>query len=1015
MDFYGRDAEHAFLLDAFRSCVTSGSPRLVTVVAETGVGKSRLVQHLYNTITKDEQFDPGASNYWPDAFQTPVMQLRVTPDMHTHTPAGPPRFWWLGVRWSNPQERNVLQSSVLPELQKQLTLHAAITKSFATKWQQSLENIVATMREDDIRRDIAIETLTLLLQVNIPLSGLIIDMIRPAIDPWTGADIVYADEHEDAAHEELRTQLLQTFTSMYAKPTRIPIVLWLDDAQWMDPGSREFFRQLYTQAVARKWPLFFVATHWPQEWEEYGKTTFLGRGHRLTLGEPAQSDMAALVHSRLPGLTTMQQELILAKSMGNYLALLENIGQILSSPTNFQESDVTGALSAHGEQVVTAWETNRQRRIKQRFEAFESDVRALLARFSHIGSTFVRSVVRTYATGQGIPYSEALVNRCIAPLTIVSEVSTEFHEFRDRGYFSVAAQYFDDWLHEDEHVGLTNAIRTEAERFVDSGYTAEAEFAADAQTLFAQLSDQEQTLILNLALKTAPNHRQLWIRTVLLRCKILAAQRQWEEAGTVAALLIDYDWDVHQESWVHHHALEEIAAVLVAAGALDAALRLQQQFLHVALADCDADENPTTLKSLSLVYNMLGDTHQDLGDTAAALEYYRADLETTQQLILLQNTPENQRTLSVIYNRIGMCLIDSGENDAATVELDKGWAIIQSLLQAGATDDLRRDVSFTAMELAFAAKGQSDKAKARVYIETAVALRRELCARERTAKSLMELAFAVHKLSYVKRTNKARLQVTEEALLFCREGMQLRGNTADMITLIEILETLGQERCQAGQFDAGLAAFEEMIAVQTKLAEMRGTVMERRQLVNRMRTYVIASMRSDSTVLDRLLPEIRAQLKLIGEQEGDLAASYARLAQILLEIGKTGANTLWKSAELTELQGHVLPYLEEAIDLMRRPDMRVIDMSSFTQMISFETIAILVAEQIEATQHSLEVKRIFASTLLDSPQTADASFFLQIGRATIHEGLNLAVAQKQPAYARIFETLLLRYNARGSS
>jgi hypothetical protein len=58
----------------------------------------------------------------------------------------------------------------------------------------------------------------------------------------------------------------------------------------------------------------------------------------------------------------------------------------------------------------------------------------------------------------------------------------------------------------------------------------------------------------------------------------VAAQRQWEEAGTVAALLIDNDWDVHQESWVHHHALEEIAAVLVAAGALDAALRLQQQF-----------------------------------------------------------------------------------------------------------------------------------------------------------------------------------------------------------------------------------------------------------------------------------------------------------------------------------------------------------------------------------------------------------------------------------------------------
>ena len=153
---------------------------------------------------------------------------------------------------------------------------------------------------------------------------------------------------------------------------------------------------------------------------------------------------------------------------------------------------------------------------------------------------------------------------------------------------------------------------------------------------------------------------------MLLRCKVLGEQRQWEEAGNVANLLVDYLWETHQEAWVHHHALEDIVAVFVAAGAVQEALRLQEHFLLTAQADCDADENPTTLKSLSLTYNMLGDTLMDLGDTVNALAFYRADLETTQRLIELQDTPEHQRTLSVIYNRIGMSLLDSGENEGWT-------------------------------------------------------------------------------------------------------------------------------------------------------------------------------------------------------------------------------------------------------------------------------------------------------------------------------------------------------------
>jgi hypothetical protein len=40
-------------------------------------------------------------------------------------PSGPPRFLWLGVRWSNSAERNVANSMALPTLNEQLAAIAA--------------------------------------------------------------------------------------------------------------------------------------------------------------------------------------------------------------------------------------------------------------------------------------------------------------------------------------------------------------------------------------------------------------------------------------------------------------------------------------------------------------------------------------------------------------------------------------------------------------------------------------------------------------------------------------------------------------------------------------------------------------------------------------------------------------------------------------------------------------------------------------------------------------------------
>ena len=62
--FFGREDELASLMSLFKAAATRGTdgryggPRMAFVLAESGVGKSRLVQELYIRLTEDPAWDP---------------------------------------------------------------------------------------------------------------------------------------------------------------------------------------------------------------------------------------------------------------------------------------------------------------------------------------------------------------------------------------------------------------------------------------------------------------------------------------------------------------------------------------------------------------------------------------------------------------------------------------------------------------------------------------------------------------------------------------------------------------------------------------------------------------------------------------------------------------------------------------------------------------------------------------------------------------------------------------------
>lgn len=287
--FYGRQHELRHIRSLWEKVHTTQSPHVITIVAETGLGKSRLVQELYHTLTTDQQWDPSLFNYWPDAFQSPGTQLQVNPDFSQHHPNGPPMFLWLGMRWGDQHERNLPSSLALPTLLEQMNIHARLFTDLLPFWQRSIKTLHTTIHEQ-----MKVEKLVELAMDRFVPFGDIIFGIGKTLTKSILADSArsYAESSVQAA-KSLNDHLLVLFRQLCTGMNPIPIILWLDDAQWMDYESEQFCHTLFQAAVDGNWPVFIVATHWPREWHERMHTDFLRRHDFFELNKATNYDLLA--------------------------------------------------------------------------------------------------------------------------------------------------------------------------------------------------------------------------------------------------------------------------------------------------------------------------------------------------------------------------------------------------------------------------------------------------------------------------------------------------------------------------------------------------------------------------------------------------------------------------------------------------------------------------------------------------------------------------------------------------
>ena len=345
--FYGRKEELERLGLLFTEVARTGLPRLAVIVADSGIGKTALVQALYRKLTADSQWDgTGSHGFWPDAFQGRGDDLKVNPDFpEDYRPGAPPKFMWLGIRWQNPGNRNRDdQSCPLPGAREVLYRHVKVVQGMPRLWTGFLDRL--GKRGADIWRRVTEEGVTYAVE---EFASFAAGSIAPVVKPVTAAFREAYRERglrhrdlEESMERNAGDELCLELGGLMGGRRPLPTILWLDDAHWIDASSLEFLGKLFRRAKQGSWPLLVIATHWEREWMETresgseGVRSFARFALEFDEGRPPwilrkvdPETHRKLLSERLPGLTGDQQNLIIKKSDGNFLTLETNIEELL--------------------------------------------------------------------------------------------------------------------------------------------------------------------------------------------------------------------------------------------------------------------------------------------------------------------------------------------------------------------------------------------------------------------------------------------------------------------------------------------------------------------------------------------------------------------------------------------------------------------------------------------------------------------------------------------------------------
>lgn len=488
--FCGRETELASLRAAYAAAASGDGPRMVVILGDRGMGKTRLALEFYADLTR--RHDP--EGYWPASSIFRGRNLLVAPDVE-RDPAVREHFasfalaerrmpflWW-GFRLSDPEDRNAIPTDLATH-RRFLSLH--------------LEPIRHRKRLQENTRAIAD------VGVDAGRGGLmkLVEMI-PFVGPGLGLLIEGADlsrraaklglerrelqrahaatRIEDVARTGAGTLIDETLAELEAlfaadsDEVPIPLVIFVDDAQFARPGGDEgaltLLETVWARATERRWPLLLIAAHWELEWRNSDPAAeerdFAGVFRPLLTTEPIvlgrEPDLAELVRAGLTGLPADDTELLLRRADGNPQLLIEIIERVRRSPA-WRSSE--GPLTSAGRRHLETASFDLHNLIRQRLEGdgTPEEVRRAVAISAVQGVEFSCAIAE--AAGE-VLHAEA-VRRGLAEAEdrhrYVEGVTRGVAVFIQRAYRDAALSLVDGQFGSQEDV--TAALIGAADRFI---------------------------------------------------------------------------------------------------------------------------------------------------------------------------------------------------------------------------------------------------------------------------------------------------------------------------------------------------------------------------------------------------------------------------------------------------------------------------------------------------------------------------------------------------------------------
>jgi hypothetical protein len=476
--FCGRTQELTALLTAWERVSSGNGPHITILLAESGLGKTRLTHELFTRISNAAASPDTLPRYWPEILGAEGNNLRVNPDPSSCDPTAPMPFLWWGLRLVDPLSRNCVAAGVLSShYERDLQPH--LEQAYRRQRQQGRTSQVL-----DIGKGLALD----IAADFIPFAGLAKSVGEAALelrDIYKGArsdnapvDLNKLGEQRQISLNEKIINDLTTFFSAPKGTPQTPAIILIDDAQFSahDPGMVAFVDTLCQTMIAQAWPVLLIVNHWEREWGvpiADDVPTIAGCLHfHLSQTELAHDilrlrpidDLGPMLDRHLPGLTQAQRDAILNRVDGNP-RFLDEIIRLATSPRGrglFEGRNPNSVMTEKGLTDLLERSVALHDLVADRLAESPEAVQQAVSLASLQGVEFLNGLIGQ--TASQLSTDSDVVSQAVfdaaSPHAYVAQVQEGLGAFAQRIYYEVAREHLPSCFDPDEAmVALTDAIR----------------------------------------------------------------------------------------------------------------------------------------------------------------------------------------------------------------------------------------------------------------------------------------------------------------------------------------------------------------------------------------------------------------------------------------------------------------------------------------------------------------------------------------------------------------------------